>query len=274
MKKRIICVLLAVFCVLCSSSCSNSKLKALDELMGEHGGVSYKLANDAEKYNFTSDIFTETTESGVHANVKAIVGGKVVSADEIEVSMQMPMTETIPAEESESGEIEERTVYYPVTAYIRLLTFKPSKVYYDADKGIKANNDIRILMRVSSRMWDSEAIPLFEGDECVLYLESSEAENDIMKIQKLGFADYILYDSRNGVIKKTKDGYIFSDVQEFLSRSGEKISASESDYEKLSENEKKCYKDASDYVRVMKKMYFAKSVEDGIKNNVEFYLEH
>ncbi len=262
--------LCAVLAIVMLTSCAE-KLPSLKSVEGSYGDVTFSICDKAEKYNYTSDVFTEEKESGIYAKSELIAKCKIVSVDEMRVDVNMPMEQIIPAEESDTGEEEKITVYYPVTAYIELLTVKPEKIYHDSKESAEKGKKFRVMTRVSSRMWDKSAIPLFEGDECILFLQSSEAEDDIMKIKSRKIADYILYDSRNGVIKKTKDGYIFDKSQEFLSKGSKEFTAGS--FDELSAEEKKCFENAEGYAEFAKGLFIAKEVDAAIEDNVRYYYD-
>lgn len=264
--------MLAVSLTLCSCSQKGS-LKPIDELLGTHGEVTFEAAELAKDYNFTSDVFTDNGESGLYAEASAIVEGKISSVDEVAVKLSLPMEEVIPAEESETGEEERRTVYVPVTAYIQLLTLDVGDVMKDKDGKLTSGEQIRILSRVSSRMWDEQATPLFEGDECILLLKSSYDANDVMKIYDRGFARYLLFDQRGGVFKKTDKGYLTSSAQEFATRDEESVNATKADYDTLPDEIKKCYKSADGYVAAMVGMYYVEDAKSKVQNNVKYYYE-
>ncbi len=267
-------ILLTVTASIILSACSSSgNLKPLSALVGTYNDVSFEMAEIAESYNFTSGVYTDNGESGLYAESTAIVEGKIVAVDELSVKVTLPMEEIIPAEESESGEEERKTVYVPVTAYIQLLTLKCSEVLHDAESALTAGEEIRILNKVSSRMWDEQATPLFEGDECILLLKSSYDVNDIMQINGRGFAKYLLFDSRNGVFKKTDKGYLTGAAQEFATKDEAAVKATAEDYATLDDKVKKCYKNADGYIAAMQGMYYVSDAKSKVQNNVKYYYE-
>lgn len=263
-------ILILTISILLTACSSKSTLKPLNELFGTYNDVTFESAQLANTYNFTTDVFTDNGESGLYAETQTIIEGKITALDEVAVKVTLPMEEIIPAEESETGEKEKKTVYVPVTAYIQLLTVKCTEVLYDREGELENGAEIRILNKVSSRMWDEQAIPLFEGDECILLLKSSYDANDIMKIYDRGFAKYLLFDARNGVLKKTDKGYLASSAQEFATRDESEV---DTDYSALSAEVKKCYKDAESYADAMEGMFFVKDAKDKILNNIRYYYE-
>lgn len=266
-------ILILAFSLLLTACSQNSVPKPVSELVGTYGDVTFETAEIEKVYNFTSGVYTDNGESGLYAEAALIVSGKIVSVDEVSVEVTLPMEETIPAEESESGKEEKRTVYVPVTAYIQLLTLKCDDVLHNINGEVKKGDEIRILNKVSSRMWDEQATPLFEGDECILLLKSSYDANDVMKIHDRGFAKYLLFDARNGVFKKTDKGYLTSSAQEFAVGGEEAVNASEEDWVELSENIKRCYKNAESYVTAMQGMYYVKDAKSKVENNIKYYYE-
>ena len=120
-------------------------------------------------------------------------------------------------------------------------------------------------------MWDEEATPLFEGDECILLLKTSYDANDVMKIYQRGFAKYLLFDARNGVFKKTDKGYVTSSAQEFATKDAEAVSGD--GYDSLPENVKKCYKSAESYKKAMSGMYYVTDAKQKVLNNIKYYFE-
>lgn len=263
-------ILILTICMLLTACSSKGTLKPINELLGTYNDVTFESAQLASTYNFTTDVFTDNGESGLYAETQTIVEGKVSEVDEVAVKVTLPVEEIIPAEESETGEEEKKTVYVPVTAYIQLLTVKCTEVLYDKEGELEDGAEIRILNKVSSRMWDEQAIPLFEGDECILLLKSSYDSNDIMKIYDRGFAKYLLFDARNGVFKKTDKGYLASSVQDFATRDETKVDA---DYNSLPAEVKKCYKNAESYAKAMEGMFFVKDAKDKVLNNIRYYYE-
>lgn len=268
MKKILPFVLIALILSSCSSAVKNKKLS---ELVGKYGDVSFALTDEATTYNFTTDICSDTKESGLYAESELIVSGTVTDVNELEVKLKIPMKEKIPAEESETGEEELKEVEVDVTAYIQILTFICDEVFLDKNEKAKSGDEIRILTKVSSRMWDQEAIPLFKGDECIFLLKSSDSDNDIMKIYDRGFASYLLFDSKNCVFKKTDKGYLTSIYQEFATRDAVKVNATEAEFDKLSEKEKKCYADAESYIKAMEDMYYVEDAKSAVLNNIKYY---
>ena len=264
-------ILALALCLALTSCSSQGALKPIDELLGKHGEVTFEAATIAENYNFTSGVYTDNGESGLYAEATSVVEGQITAVDEVAVKLTLPMEEKIPAEESESGEEETRTVYVPITAYIQLLTLKCTDVLRDVDGKLHSGDEIRILNKVSSHMWDEEAIPLFEGDECILLLKSSYDANDIMKIHQRDFAKYLLFDARNGVFKKTDKGYITGSAQEFATKDAKAVSGD--DYASLPEDVKKCYKNAESYKKAMNGMFYVEGAKDKVLNNIKYYFE-
>ena len=266
-------ILTLSFCLVLTACSSKSALKPIGALLGEYNDVTFEAAELANSYNFTSGVYTDNGESGLYAEAKTIVEGKIVSVDEVAVKLSLPMEEIIPAEESESGEEERHTVYVPVTAYIQLLTMKCTDVMTDAAGELEDGAEIRILNKVSSRMWDEQATPLFEGDECILLLKSYYDANDVMKIYDRDFAKYLLFDARNGVFKKTDKGYLTSSAQEFATRDEKAVGVTSDDYDALAPEVKKCYKNAQSYITAMEGMYYVKAAKDKVLNNIKYYYE-
>lgn len=272
--KKIICVTVLLFSVIPFLFSCNKKsdIKDISELMGDYGDVEFSKSDILSDYVFANDVYCETTESGLHANTDAVVYGKAGKSFEVKVIATMPTTKIIPAEESESGEEEKITEYKDITAYVRFMMFTPSEVLYDSTGSIKENVAMRLLLRVSSHMWDEKCIPLSEGDEAFLYLQSTASDTDIMKIKDRGFADFVLYDGYNGVIKKVNDGYIFSEAHTFLRDISENYDSYKK-YEDIPAEMKRCYASAGSYEANMKSLYYAENVIPSVKDNIKYYLE-
>lgn len=275
---KILCISILALLCLCSCNDKKASAKELSGLLKNYGNVEFSMSEESDLYNFDNDIFTVMDENSLHATSQAIVKGKVTGVDELKVNIQYPMERIIPAEESATGSEEVITEYIPVEAYIRLLTFKPSEVFYDAT-GKVGEDEFRIMTRISSKMWDDRAIPLSEGDEAILYLSSAEAENDIMKIYDRGFASFVLYDSSSCVIKKTDKGWLFGKSHKFMSEAAKEYTevfglTSDNAADLYSKDKlAKCYKDAASYYSSLSSLFVIDNPDGAVKNNVRYYYE-
>ena len=161
---KISLILFAMLFCFCACSNGSGALKSIDDICGSYGDVKFEKAEILEDYQFENDIFTQMKEAALHASTDAIIGGKITAVDEIAATVQYPVKKIIPAEESTTGFEQVITEYYPVTAYLRLITLQPTNVFYDSTEKVKSD-PVRILTRSSSRKWDDLAIPLEEGDD-------------------------------------------------------------------------------------------------------------